>query len=43
VRARSAYFAGDLEVAAGGDADPQTLFGAVLDVVPAGITRDTIE
>jgi ADP-ribosylglycohydrolase len=29
--------------AAGGGADPRTLFGAVLDVVPAGITRDTIE
>src|SRR5258705_63806 len=28
---------------AGGGADPDALFGAVLDVVPAGITRDTIE
>ncbi len=29
--------------AAGGGTDPAALFGAVLDVVPAGITRDTIE
>jgi len=29
--------------AAGGAKDPRDLFGAVLDVVPAGITRDTIE
>ena len=29
--------------AAGGGSDPAALFGAVLDVVPAGITRDTIE
>jgi ADP-ribosylglycohydrolase len=29
--------------AAGGATDPSALFGAVLDVVPAGITRDTIE
>jgi len=29
--------------AAGGAKDPRDLFGAVLDVVPVGITRDTIE
>ncbi|HKC09738.1 MAG TPA: ADP-ribosylglycohydrolase family protein [Methylomirabilota bacterium] len=29
--------------AAGGGADPDALFAQVLDVVPAGITRDTIE